>query len=247
MNIGVCRRLTGFSCPFQGAEVPTLVDVVNQLGPSLGQTVLVAVGYNDDPDTFAESVEEAVNALLGAGASQIVWVTMRETQQQYVGMNRDLRAAARRHPELTIADWNADSKLQYSWFQTDGIHLLYNGAIAIAKLLHDALVAVVTPLRVLLPTRLPVATVGQPYSAQLVAQDGITPYHWRLTSGPLPRGLRLSTDGRISGRACHNANLRLIVRVTDGAGSTASAGMTLVVERSRDPSTPSNLCTRRPG
>ncbi len=241
MNVGVCRRLTGVSCSFQGTAVPTLVDVVNGLGPRLGQTVLVEVGYNDDPDTFAEDVEKAITALRSAGARQIVWLTMREWQQQYVAMNEDLRAAARRHPELTIVDWNAHSKLHYSWFQSDGTHLLYDGAVAMATLLHDALVEVVTPLHVLLPTRLPVAQVGQPYVARLVAQDGIAPYRWRLTSGPLPCGLRLSADGYVSGKPCQTTNLHLIVRVTDTAGHTAGAGVTLIVERSRAPSTRTNL------
>ena len=233
MNIGVCRRLTGVSCPFEGARVPTLIDVVNERGSSLGQTVLVEVGYNDDARTFAQSVEEAITALLGAGTRQIIWVTMREWQQKYVGMNQDLRAAARRHPELTIVDWNAASEHQYSWFQSDGTHLLYAGAVAMARLLHDALIEVVTSLHVLQPTQLPVAHVGQPYSAQLVAQDGIAPYRWSLTSGPLPCGLRLSADGHLSGRPCLSTSLQLIVRVTDTAGHVASAGMTLIVERNR--------------
>ncbi len=55
-------------------------------------------------------------------------------------------------------------------------------------------------------TRLPVATVGQPYWAPLVAQGGHPPYLWKMVpgSGVLPRGLRLHLrTGVISGVPRH--------------------------------------------
>jgi hypothetical protein len=242
LKIGICRRLTGVSCPFEGGEVPTLVDLVNELGSNLGHTVLVEVGYNDDPSTFAQSVEESITALLRAGARQIVWVNMREWQQQYIGMNQDLRAAARRHPELTIADWNAYSNSNYSWFQGDGTHLAYDGAIAMANLLHDELAEVVAPPQVIVPPRLPVARVGRPYATRLVAKGGIAPYHWQLTSGPLPRGLRLLADGHITGTPCRSADLWLIFRATDAFGHTAGVRTALDIERRVSPATVSIPC-----
>jgi Putative Ig domain len=42
-------------------------------------------------------------------------------------------------------------------------------------------------------------TMGQPYSQQLQATGGISPYRWSLIAGTLPAGLNLSTTGAISG------------------------------------------------
>jgi len=48
-------------------------------------------------------------------------------------------------------------------------------------------------------TNLPPATVGIPYAYTLAAVGGTKPYTWTLTSGTLPAGLSLSSDGVISG------------------------------------------------
>ena len=47
LQVAVCRRLVGVSCPYQGVNAPTLVDLLPTL--RLGGTVVVAVGYNDYP------------------------------------------------------------------------------------------------------------------------------------------------------------------------------------------------------
>jgi hypothetical protein len=109
LDIGVCRTLEGESCPFEGGRVPTLLEVVNANGIRLGSTVLVEVGYNDPAGEFAQRVEDSIDALLAAGVRHIIWVNMRAWQQQYVGMNQTLQAAAARHPQLTVLDWESYS------------------------------------------------------------------------------------------------------------------------------------------
>ena len=53
IDVGICRRLTGTSCPSDGGVAPpTLVDVVHSLGPAIAPTVVVEVGYNEVADTF---------------------------------------------------------------------------------------------------------------------------------------------------------------------------------------------------
>ncbi len=231
MEIGICRRLTGVSCPFRDVEVPTLVDVVSKLGPAIGTTVLIEVGYNDPPATFEQSVEEAIAAVVGAGARHILWVNLRESQQQYISMNQVLRAAAQRHSEVTIIDWNAYSHDHSSWLQDDGVHVSYDGAVGMATFLHAALVEALAAPLVVAPTRLPVARVGEPYSARLLANGGTAPYRWRSTSGPLPSGLHLLADGHIIGSPRRAARLRVVFRATDAFGRVASARTTLVVDR----------------
>lgn len=235
MQIGPCRRLTGVSCPFEDGRVPTLIDVVNELGGELGQTVIVEVGYNDDPATFAQSVEEAITTLVGAGAKRILWVNMREKQQQFIRMNKELRTAAGRHPEVTIVDWDSCSRDRYPWFQSDGIHLGYEGAVAMANLLHGELADSFAPPLVVAPTQLPAGKIGRPYSARLVAHGGTAPYSWRSASGPLPRGLRLLVDGRITGTPRKVERLQLTLSAADVFGHEASARVTLTIKAAQHP------------
>ncbi|MDX6475240.1 MAG: hypothetical protein QOH95_751, partial [Gaiellaceae bacterium] len=184
LDIGVCRRLAGVSCPYEGGNVPTLLDVVHGLGPNLGKVVLVEMGYNDDAATFAQNVEASIAALLRGGAQRILWANLRGFSQHWIDMNDVLDEAAHRHPELTIVDWDSYSSNRWSWFQGDGIHLVYEGAMAMATLfnsaIRQALAAPATvaetpaPLAVDTPA-LPAARVGHAYLARLVATGGSAP------------------------------------------------------------------------
>lgn len=230
LDIGVCRTLEGISCPFEGRVVPTLLDVVASLGPRLGETVLVEAGYNDPAGEFAKRVEDAVDALLAAGVRRILWVNMREWQQQYIGMNETLAAAAARHPELTILDWEHLSHDHYSWFQGDGIHLRYDGAVAMATFLNASIKKALAPALAVGTATLPVAYVDQPYAAHLAATGGTAPYTWRLTSGPLPRGLHLLADGGLTGAPRRAGRVALVLQVADRYGTKAVGRETLVIK-----------------
>jgi hypothetical protein len=236
LQIGIGRTLEGVSCPFDGGRVPTLLDLVHGLGPRLGPTVLVEVGYNDPPAEFAQRIDDSVEALLAAGVQRILWVNMREWQQQYIGMNQMLAAAAERYPQITVVDWESYSRTHYEWFQGDGIHLVYDGAVAMATLLNSSIKEALDPpppQRAAPPTirstPLPVAHVGRPYSARLAADGGDGPYSWRLTSGLLPTGLHLLADGQITGTPRRPGRLTLVVQAVDGLGAKAVRRETLVI------------------
>jgi hypothetical protein len=271
MEVEVCRRLTGVSCPFEGQEAPTLMDTVRALGPRLRPTVVVEVGYNDFQDTFAENVEQSVSALVANGAKRILWLNLREAQQQYPSMNAALVAAAQRHPELTVVDWNSYARDHAEWFQNDGIHLVYPGAIALATLIHTAIVqpptppVTVTPQQappqqapalaprtqqissrpsahsnkrpavrpMILTARLPNARVGQHYVGALKAGGGVAPFRWKLSSGALPKGLRLEASGRITGTPTRALRASFVVSVTDGHGAKATRRELIVVGSAR--------------
>jgi hypothetical protein len=245
MEVGVCRRIEGVSCPFEGGEVPTLVDLVPQLGSSIAKTVIVEVGYNDPADVFAGEVEDAMHVLIHAGVTRVLWVNMREAEGQYPAMNQALVSAAERYPQLTVIDWNAYASDHNDWFQTDGMHLLEGGGEGLATLLHSALTqlvltptpplpvfpvpgAVVPPL-VLSAAPLPAARVGRPYAARLVATGGTGPYRWQVTSGPLPRGLHLLADGRLIGTPRRLGRPALTFRATDALGQAATRQLRLVI------------------
>jgi Putative Ig domain len=230
LQIGVCRTLTGRSCPFNGARVPTLLDLVRTLGSQLGPNVLVELGYNDPPDTFAQSVEQAISALLAAGVQRIFWVNMHEHvwHPQYVAMNRVVDEAAQRHPEVTLLDWRTHTRNSWAWFQSDGVHLTYAGAIAMATFLHGSVVEALSPLSVA-EVDAPAATVGLPYDLTLTAAGGIPPYRWS-ESGIRLKGLRLLASGRLYGTPTRAGRVSLEIRATDAFGYTASRRLVLVVQ-----------------
>lgn len=238
LQVAVCRRLAGDSCPYEGARPPTLVDVVSAPGANLGDTVLVAVGYNDFEQSYADNVEASLTALARAGVTHVLWVLLREQRHPYVTMNDAIRAAAAKHPELTVVDWNAYANGHADWFQDDGLHLTYSGAVAMATLCHDVLVALGIPPRApsaalsIPPAPLGVAIVGRPYAARLHVRGGSAPYRWKLVSGALPRGLRLMRDGRLVGTPTSAARSTLVLSVRDGTGATASHRLR-IVSRSR--------------
>ena len=228
LDVGICRRLTGASCPFDNARVPTLVDVVDSLGPELGKVVLVEVGYNDDHDTFAQSVEQSISLLLNAGVQKILWANLHGFGQQWIDMNAVLTAAARRHPELTVIDWNDYAGNHWSWFQGDSIHLVHDGAMAMATLFRRAIDQVVDPV-VIKAAQLPVARVGQPYAARFSARGGVAPYQWSVVWGSLPKGLSLRPGGTIDGVPRRKGRINIVVSAADRTGLGAALPVTLKI------------------
>ena len=101
LQVAPCRRIAGDSCPYNGVRPPNVIDLVQSLGPALGPNVVIAVGYNDHEDTFAQDLQSALTALEGAGAKHIFWLTLRAARHPYLTMNAALEAAAASHPDLT--------------------------------------------------------------------------------------------------------------------------------------------------
>ncbi len=64
---------------------------------------------------------------------------------------------------------------------------------------------------------------GTPYSFDLLASGGRSPYRWSLTSGTLPAGLALSTNGRVSGTPTSTVGSTVLVEVADADGDTQVA------------------------
>ncbi len=78
-------------------------------------------------------------------------------------------------------------------------------------------------------TELPAATRGTPYSSQLAAASGTSPYKWKKV-GKLPKGLKLAKTGLIHGTPSSKlapGSYPVSVRVTDSTRVTATATLTL--------------------
>ena len=229
-HVAVCRRLEGVSCPYEGQQVPTVIDLVHSLGARIEPVVVVEMGYNDFEQTFASSVDDTVKALIAEGARHILWLTLREVRHPYVDMNNMLRAVERRYPQVTLVDWNMYSRSHPDWFQNDGEHLVEAGGLAMATLVHKAVMKALVPVTVA-SRRLPVARLGRAYRAKLVAQGGTKPYRWSIAEGKLPKGLRLTAAGSIVGRPKKRARAEVIVRVADAVGSRTTRLEVLNVAR----------------
>jgi hypothetical protein len=227
LDAAPCRRLVDPSCP---PNPPTVVEVIKQLGPAVGPTVVIAVGYNDFEDHYAGEIDDTLAALDAASVKRIFWLTMRAAHHPYINMNDEIVAAAAKRSNMTVIDWNVYSRSHPEWFQADGIHLLGGGSRAMAGLIHDKLVAAgvaVAPVRVK-TTALPTAKRLRTYRSKLVAAGGRGPYTWSLT-GRLPAGLHLGSTGVLSGapRGTKRGVYTVVVRVKDSIGQTGTRKLLL--------------------
>ncbi|MBX7245336.1 MAG: putative Ig domain-containing protein [Candidatus Sumerlaeaceae bacterium] len=91
--------------------------------------------------------------------------------------------------------------------------------------------AVTSPNRVSINTcGVPKGTRGTPYSRTMRASYGATSYTWSQPSGTLPPGLSLSSGGVLSGTPTVAGSFTFTIQVTDGAATTASTSITMVVD-----------------
>jgi hypothetical protein len=233
LQLAVCRRLVGDSCPFEGVRPLTLVDLLPTI--QVGSTVVVEVGYNDWEDSFADSVETSLQALRKAGAKRVLWLTLRADRTSYLSMNDVIRAAATRHPEMTVVDWNLFSRSHPDWFQDDGLHLDSVGALMMATLIHRSLedlglVEAPPVAKLAITTKtLPAARVGRAYKVRLTASGGSRPIVWTLKAGALPAGVRLTRDGWLRGTPKAAGRPAATFRATDSARRTAARRFVLAV------------------
>ncbi len=82
-------------------------------------------------------------------------------------------------------------------------------------------------------TSLPGGNNGWLYSANVKATGGVTPYTWSISSGSLPNGLSIGSnggnDGIISGTPTVNGNPSFTVKVTDNIGETATQTLSIAI------------------
>lgn len=71
--------------------------------------------------------------------------------------------------------------------------------------------------------------VSAPYSAELLATGGTSPFNWTLLSGALPTGLNLSGAGIISGTPTVAGTSTFTVKVTDGGSLNATRTLSILV------------------
>jgi hypothetical protein len=137
LDLRVCRRLVAPSCSYQGSTPSTALQAVQSYGRSLGAVLVVKVGYNESAQGYRQGIDQVMRAALAEGAKAVVWVTLRETTDSYHQTNVVIRTAAKRWPQLRVADWNAYSSGK-PWFGHDGLHLTVTGARGLATLVRTS-------------------------------------------------------------------------------------------------------------
>ena len=134
-DLKVCRRLVATSCAFQGQTPPTTLQTVTALGRSLGDVLIVDVGYNEGSYGYREGMRRVLRAAFAQGARGVVWVTLRETNPVYHPTNVAIRKEAKLWRNVAVADWERLSRGK-PWFREDGLHLNTAGAQGLARLLR---------------------------------------------------------------------------------------------------------------
>lgn len=71
--------------------------------------------------------------------------------------------------------------------------------------------------------------LNEPFTAQLTATGGAGPYTWAVTTGSLPTGLTLASDGTLSGTPTVEESSTFTVTVTDSEDNTVTREYTLAV------------------
>ena len=107
---------------------------------------------------------------------------------------------------------------------------------------HASANVTINPPSALPPTivtaAVPNATIGQPYSTDLVATSGQTPYQWSLVSGALPAGIQLSgATGTIAGTSTVTGSFSFTAQVTDAQQQSSTADFILLVNSPNQPDT----------
>jgi hypothetical protein len=136
----VCRKLVKPGCESADPPLPSALDTVNQLGPTLGKIVVIDTGYNDTTAELAEGIDPLMRALLANGVEHVIWVDYVERLAVWANHNAVLAAAAEHWPQMIVADWNAVALPHNEWF-VDAAHIDTTGGRALATFLHPFLVS----------------------------------------------------------------------------------------------------------
>ena len=88
-----------------------------------------------------------------------------------------------------------------------------------------------TPFILVSSVGLPTATIGVTYLQTLAVTGGSAPYTYSLAEGSLPAGIRLSTDGVLSGSPTTEGTWTFTVLIVDANGVKGRQSFRLVVEK----------------
>jgi lysophospholipase L1-like esterase len=100
---------------------------------SIGDTVVIMLGHNNDPSGFTREATKTLDLL--TGVNRVFWLTMREPR--YSVSNQALRDLQQTYPNLRIIDWS--SVIDLAETSRDGLHLKPSGAQHMAELILSSI------------------------------------------------------------------------------------------------------------
>jgi uncharacterized protein YhjY with autotransporter beta-barrel domain len=92
-----------------------------------------------------------------------------------------------------------------------------------------ATIAVTAPVLMLSPSTLITGMVGSAYSQTLSASQGTAPYTYALSSGALPGGLSLASDGALTGTPTASGSFSFTIQASDAHGATGMQSYALFI------------------
>ena len=133
-----CGRLSTPGC-LVSHPPPSVLSEVKTLGHRIGPTVVILVGYNDNPHVYAAGIDKVLHAMHKRGVKQVLWLTLRPVydgvdSQQYRITNSVIRGASHRYSWMTVVPWGAYSRPHNNWFGSDGVHFTVCGGGAVCDL-----------------------------------------------------------------------------------------------------------------
>lgn len=137
LDLTPCGRLTTPGCI--SPPPPSVLKEVRRLGRRIGPTVVVLIGYNDDPHIYAAGIDKVLKAMHKRGVKHVLWLTLTPVYKQYALINQTIHITSNRFPWMKALNWGSYSRKHTSWFASDGIHLSGEGAVQFAVYVHRAL------------------------------------------------------------------------------------------------------------
>jgi hypothetical protein len=108
-------------------------DLIDRNVDRIGDVLVVLLGHNCGCGAFASQLDDTLRAV--SDVQRVVLVTVAEWSPNQPAVNRVIRDAGRRHPNVVVADWQAVSAANPQFLRGDRVHLSRSGAIALANLI----------------------------------------------------------------------------------------------------------------
>lgn len=119
----------------QGSEAPAVISQLKSDG-HLNKNVVLNLGTN------GAMTKETVNEILsGIGPNrQVYWLTAHvPTKPWQQTVNREIKAAAKKHKNVHVIDWSAESNNHADWFADDNVHMDEQGNIHYTRMVAKAI------------------------------------------------------------------------------------------------------------
>ena len=119
----------------QGSEAPAVISQLKSDG-HLNKNVVLNLGTN------GAMTKETVNEILsGIGSNrQVYWLTAHvPTKPWQQTVNREIKAAAKKHKNVHVIDWSAESNNHADWFADDNVHMDEQGNIHYTRMVAKAI------------------------------------------------------------------------------------------------------------